>query len=157
MKEATATGKTNKLKYTSAAKMQEAVDAYFADCEGRPLTDESGEPILNKNGSPVIVGAHPPTVTGLALWLGFKTRQSLLNYQQRGDKFDDILTVAKSKCEEYAERRLFDRDGVNGAKFSLANNFKGWSEKPEQSSEKSEKELPQLYNALMEADKNDVH
>lgn len=77
--------------------------------------------------------------------------------QHRSDKFNDILTVAKSKCEEYAERRLFDRDGVNGAKFSLANNFKGWSEKPEQPSEKSEKELPQLYNALMEADENDVH
>lgn len=137
--------------------MQEAVDAYFADCEGRPLTDENGEPILNKNGSPVIVGAHPPTVTGLALWLGFKTRQSLLNYQHRSEKFNDILTVAKSKCEEYAERRLFDRDGVNGAKFSLANNFKGWSEKSEQSSEKSDKELTQLYNALMEAGENDVH
>lgn len=118
--------------------MQEAINEYFADCEGRPLTDESGEPILNKNGSPVIVGAHPPTVTGLALWLGFKTRQFLLNYQHRGDKFDDILTVAKSRCEEYAERRLFDRDGVNGAKFSLANNFKGWSEKPENNSDSKE-------------------
>lgn len=137
--------------------MQEAVNAYFADCEGRPLTDESGEPILNKNGSPVIVGAHPPTVTGLALWLGFKTRQSLLNYQHRTAAFNDILTAAKSRCEEYAERRLFDRDGVNGAKFSLANNFKGWNEKSEPSSEKSKKELPQLYNALMEADENDVH
>ncbi len=118
--------------------MQEAVDAYFTDCEGRPLKDESGEVVLNKNGSPVIVGAHPPTVTGLALWLGFKTRQSLLNYQHRSDRFNDILTVAKSKCEEYAERRLFDRDGVNGAKFSLANNFKGWSEKPENNSDSKE-------------------
>lgn len=136
--------------------MQEAIDAYFADCEGRPLTDESSEPILNKNGSPVIVGAHPPTVTGLALWLGFKTRQSLLNYQHRSDKFNDILTVAKSRCEEYAERRLFDRDGVNGAKFSLANNFKGWSEKPENVSERSENELPKLYAALTEEDGNDV-
>lgn len=137
--------------------MQEAVDAYFADCEGRPLTDENGEVVLNKNGSPVIVGDHPPTVTGLALWLGFKTRQSLLNYQHRTAAFNDVLTIAKSKCEEYAERRLFDRDGVNGAKFSLANNFKGWSEKPEQSADKSETEFPQLYNALMEADENDVH
>ena len=118
--------------------MQEAIDEYFADCEGRPLKDESGEVVLNKNGSPVIVGAHPPTVTGLALWLGFKTRQSLLNYQHRSDRFNDILTVAKSKCEEYAERRLFDRDGVNGAKFSLANNFKGWSEKPENNSDSKE-------------------
>ena len=118
--------------------MQEAVDAYFADCEGRPLTDESGEVVLNKNGSPVIVGAHPPTVTGLALWLGFKTRQSLLNYQHRSDKFNDVLTVAKSKCEEYAERRLFDRDGVNGSIFYLASIFKGWSEKPENNSDSKE-------------------
>lgn len=136
--------------------MQEAVEAYFVDCEGRPLTDENGDVVLNKNGSPVIVGDHPPTVTGLALWLGFKTRKSLLDYQHRSEKFNDILTVAKSKCEEYAERRLFDRDGVNGAKFSLAYNFKGWNENSKQSADKSVKELPQLYNALMEADKNDV-
>lgn len=42
----------------------------------------------------MIVGAHPPTVTGLALALGFKTRQSLLNYQARSDKFNDIITEA---------------------------------------------------------------
>jgi hypothetical protein len=31
--------------------------------------------------------------------------------------------------EQYAEERLFDKDGANGAKFSLANNFEGWKEK----------------------------
>ena len=31
--------------------------------------------------------------------------------------------------ECYAEERLFDKDGANGAKFSLANNFEGWREK----------------------------
>lgn len=123
-------GKTNKPKYSSAAKMQEAIDAYFADCEGQTLTDENGEIVLDKSGRPVIVGAHPPTVTGLALALGFRSRQSLLNYQARSKAFDDIITVAKSRCEEYAERRLYDRDGVNGAKFSLTNNFKGWSDRP---------------------------
>jgi hypothetical protein len=30
--------------------------------------------------------------------------------------------------EAYAESRLFDKDGANGAKFSLANNFRGWKE-----------------------------
>ena len=29
--------------------------------------------------------------------------------------------------EEYAESRLFDRDGSGGAQFSLRNNFKGWN------------------------------
>lgn len=120
-------GKTNKPKYNSAAAMQAAIDAYFADCEGHPLVNDGGETVRDKNGVPVIIDAHPPTVTGLALALGFKTRQSLLNYQARSKAFDDIITLAKSRCEEYAERRLYDRDGVNGAKFSLANNFKGWN------------------------------
>ena len=110
--------------------MSEAIEKYFKGCEGHPLTDDNGDTVYDKNGNPVIIGVHPPTVTGLALALGFKTRQSLLNYQARTDKFNDIITVAKSRCEEYAESRLYDRDGVNGAKFSLMNNFKGWRPKP---------------------------
>ena len=131
MREVIVTGKTNKLKYATAAEMSRAVDAYFEDCKGRPFTVD-GEVVTDKYGQPVIIGAHPPTVTGLALWLGFKTRQSLLNYQARSKAFDDVITTAKTRCEEYAERRLYDRDGVNGAKFSLSNNFKGWSDKPPQ-------------------------
>lgn len=111
--------------------MSEAIEAYFKDCEGHTITDENGEIVTDKHGVPVVIGTHPPTVTGLALWLGFKTRQSLLNYQARSKAFDDVLTMAKSRCEEYAERRLYDRDGVNGAKFSLVNNFNGWSNSPD--------------------------
>lgn len=129
-KEVKITGKTNPLRYKSAAEMSAAIEKYFKDCEGHVLTDSGGKTVYDKNGEPVIVGAHPPTVTGLALALGFKTRQSLLNYQARSDKFNDVIIIAKSRCEEYAERRLYDRDGVNGAKFSLTNNFKGWREKP---------------------------
>lgn len=50
----------------------------------------------------------------------------------RQKEFADTIIRAKSRIEEYAEARLFDRDGVNGAKFSLINNFRGWGEKPEQ-------------------------
>ena len=41
----------------------------------------------------------------------------------------DTITRAKTRIEQYAEERLFDKDGANGAKFSLANNFEGWKEK----------------------------
>ncbi|KAA5659602.1 hypothetical protein F3G60_33715, partial [Pseudomonas aeruginosa] len=68
---------------------------------------------------------HPPTVTGLALALGFNSRQSLLNYQGKAE-FMDTITRAKARVEQYTEERLFDRDGSNGAQFSLRNNFKGW-------------------------------
>lgn len=139
-----------KPKYKNAAELSEAVEKYFEDCKGHAVTDSDGEVATNKYGVPIIIGSHPPTVTGLALALGFKTRQSLLDYQAKSAAFNDIITVAKSRCEEYAESRLYDRDGVNGAKFSLTNNFKGWREKSESVPE-AEAEKPLLYKAL-EAD-----
>jgi hypothetical protein len=45
--------------------------------------------------------------------------------------FNDAITRAKARVEAYAESRLFDKDGANGAKFSLSNNFHGWAEKKE--------------------------
>ncbi len=114
-----------KLKYSSPEEMQEAINAYFKDCEGMPLTDAEGKVLLNKYGEPVIIGAKPLTVTGLALALGFTTRQSLLNYQGRG-QFQKIIEAAKLRIENYAEMRLYDKDGWNGAKFNLQNNFRKW-------------------------------
>lgn len=114
------------LKYETAEEIQFVIDRYFEKCQGDLLKDEDGEPIYDKHGQPVIIG-KPPTVTGLALALGFTSRQALLNYQERIEFVDTIL-IAKSRIEEYTEARLFDRDGVNGAKFSLTNNFKGWKD-----------------------------
>lgn len=111
------------LKYKTVDALQAAIDAYFQDCQGKPLLDKDGTAVTDKYGEPVIIGAHPPTVTGLALALGFTGRQALLNYQGR-KQFMDTITRAKSRCEEYAESRLFDRDGSRGAQFSLEHNFR---------------------------------
>ena len=113
-------------KYKTVAELQAAIDQYFEDCKGKPLLDDDGNAILTKHGNPIILGAKPPTVTGLALAFGFATRQSLLNYQGR-KQFLDTITRAKSRCEEYAESRLYDRDGSRGAEFSLKYNFR-WDE-----------------------------
>jgi hypothetical protein len=74
--------------------------------------------------------SEPPTITGLALALGFNSRTSLLNYEDK-EEFLNTITRAKARVEKYAESRLFDKDGANGAKFSLANNFRNWKEKQE--------------------------
>lgn len=134
------------LKYKTVQELQEAIDDYFKACEGKPLQDDNGELIYDKHGQPVIIGQKPPTVTGLALALGFTTRQSLLNYQAK-KQFVDTITRAKSRCEDYAESRLFDRDGAMGAKFSLSNNFKGWSEKS-QSEDDASGQLETLIKGL---------
>ena len=112
--------------YKSKEEIQEKIDKYFEECEGKVLEDKDGNPILNKYGGVIIMGNKPPTVTGLALALGFTSRQALLNYQGK-EEFVDTITRAKSRVERYAEERLFDRDGSNGAQFSLKNNFKGWN------------------------------
>lgn len=110
-------------KWKSVKAMQEAIDAYFKKCEGEPLIVD-GAVAVDKYGSPIIINVRPPTVTGLALSLGFTGRQALIDYQGRPE-FADTVTRAKSRCEEYAESRLYDKDGANGAKFSLGCNF-GW-------------------------------
>lgn len=127
----------NKRKFNSPEEMQTKIDAYFEECKGEVLLDKYGEPIFDKYGEPVIHGAKPLTVTGLALALGFTTRQALLNYQGRGE-YKAIIEAAKLKIENYAEMRLYDRDGWNGARFNLQNNFRAWdADKPVQDTKKA--------------------
>ena len=114
--------------YKTVEEMREKIDAYFNYCMGEYVRDEDGKIETDKNDNPIMTKQIPPTITGLALALGFTGRQSLLNYEDK-EEFMDTIKRAKSRIEQYAEERLFDRDGVNGAKFNLSNNFKGWSEK----------------------------
>ena len=114
--------------YNSVEEMQAKIDAYFTECEGEIVYDKEGNPLIDKYGYPIRFGVRPLTITGLALALGFTSRQALLNYQAKPE-FVDTVTRAKAFVEQYAEERLYDKDGANGAKFSLANNFEGWREK----------------------------
>ena len=126
-------------KYKSVEEIEDKIEQYFESCEGEPLIDDEGNQVVNKYGYPCwIKPPKPPTVTGLALALGFTTRLSLLNYQGKKE-FMNTITRAKTKIEEYAESRLFDRDGSNGAQFSLRNNFKGWNGEQEKSQDEMEK------------------
>ncbi len=114
--------------YKRVEEIQAKIDDYFKSCEGEILKDEDGNVLTDKYGVPIKFNDKPPTITGLALALGFTSRQALLNYQAK-EAFVDTITRAKARVEAYAEARLFDKDGANGAKFSLANNFEGWREK----------------------------
>lgn len=131
-------------KYKSKEEIEEKIEKYFKDCEGYALTDKAGNPVFDKHENPIIVGQRPPTITGLALALGFTSRQALLDYQAKKE-FLDTITRAKTRVEQYTEERLFDRDGTNGAQFSLRNNFKGWNRLEER---KMEIELLKLESQL---------
>lgn len=118
-------------KYKTPEEMQEKIEAYFESCKGKVLRDADGEPIINKYGEAVIVDAHPLTVMGLTLALGFNSRQSLLNYKGKNAGFREVITQAKARIEQYAEEQLFSKDSFAGARFTLQNNF-GWIEKEDE-------------------------
>lgn len=115
--------------YNTKEEMQLLIDKYFEDSKGKMLLDHDDNPILNK-GYPIYVDSYPLTITGLALALGFTSRQAILNYQDKPE-FVDTLTRAKLYIENYANQRLYDKEGVQGAKFTLTNNYEGYKEKTE--------------------------
>ena len=122
------------FKESDAPRIQKQIDDYFDSLKGHPILNSDGTAMVNKRGEPVFVPDKPPTSAGLCRALGFKSRQTLLNYRKKEGKIKDVLDGAMLRIEEYTETRLFDRDGFGGARFSLTNNF-GWVEKPEQSVE----------------------
>lgn len=115
-------------KWSSPKKMEEAIEEYFEACEGTPVYDGEGKLIVVK-GSIVYKDRKPPTVSGLAYYLGFQSTQSLFDYQKE-EKFSAIITRAKLRIESYLEERLMDRDGQRGAEFNLRCNY-GWNDKKE--------------------------
>lgn len=93
-------------KYETPEEMQAAIDAYFAE-------------------------EDTPTVTGLALALGFESRHGLLYYENDKEGFLTTIKRAKARIEAHYEKDLVTRNGsVTGLIFNLKNNF-GWKDAQE--------------------------
>jgi len=69
-----------------------------------------------------------PTISGLALWLGFDDRQSIRDYIGRNDGYSCLIKRAVARIEAIHEGRMYDAQCV-GSIFWLKN--RGWSDKCE--------------------------
>lgn len=136
--------KGQKRRFVSPQHLQCMVDEYFESCNG-PLLDRYGNLVYDKEGRLVKTQVKPWTVSGLALYLGISTNtlkqyklgriDSLLD-EMKADTddymtFSSVVLKAKQKIESYAEQRLYDRDGQQGARFVLDNAF-NWVSRKEQ-------------------------
>ncbi len=136
--------KGQKRRFVSPEHLQCMVNEYFESCNG-PLLDRYGNLVYNKEGQLVKTQVEPWTVSGLALYLGVSTvtlkqyrlgRIDSLLDEMRADTddymtFSSVVLKAKQKIESYAEKRLYDRDGSQGARFVLDNAF-NWVSRKEQ-------------------------
>ena len=102
-------------KFETPEELDNQIDAYFLSLEYGE--DEYGN-TLRKS----------PTITGLALFLGFCDRQSLYDYQNRPE-FSCIIKKARCMVEQGYEEALLTK-GSTGAIFALKN--MGWNDKVEQ-------------------------
>jgi hypothetical protein len=117
--------------FKTAEELETKINEYFTQCEPRPWLSKDGEPCENKHGEAIMLPGKPPTITGLALFLGFNTRAALRTYRGKSE-FVSAITRAKSRIEEYAESRLYDKDGCRGAMFYLSLNAEGWKEEKDE-------------------------
>lgn len=94
------------------------IEEYFEEC-----TASAGEEKSAKV-------SRPPTLTGLALALGFNSRSELLEF--RGSKRDtELIENAKLRIENFNEEKLFEKDYARSAIFNLTNSYAA-SETPEE-------------------------
>ena len=114
--------------FRSAEEVNAKIEHYFRSCEPVQAVDDECAPVFDKNGAPVYaVQEVPLTVSGLAIALGFGSREELLSY--RGKSFaENAIRSALLRIENYAEERLFDKGQSSGAKYFLEGNFKAWGE-----------------------------
>lgn len=101
--------------YETAEDIVKEIDAYFEYIKG----ENNGEESLRE--------PEPATITGLALYLGFASRQSLLDYVEK-EEFSFAIKRGKLRIEHEYEKRLH-QNNPTGAIFGLKN--MEWSDKTE--------------------------
>lgn len=138
--------------YATVEALEAKINEYFdQEIAPKQLKDENGEPmwtgipVLTKSGRPqkrdgqivyepgskrpVMGSPKPPTVAGLALYLGFSDYRSVYkNAFRENREFNHVIKNAISRIADYAQQQLFVGQST-GAIFWLKNH--GWRDRSE--------------------------
>lgn len=105
-------------KFSSADELEKLVDTFFKQLEGKKRATQKTP--ATKTAEP-----KPATLTGLALHLGFHSREQFERYESKG-KFAANLKRARLRIEAIYEKKLH-QSTFGGAIFALKN--LGWADK----------------------------
>ena len=117
-----------KYKFTTANELDALIAQYFEHIKG--VSHQEERPGKTVRSKPVSVTVwdrepEPATVAGLALYLGFSSRQALEICEAKG-KYASVLKRARLRIEELYEKKLHTQY-TSGAIFALKS--MGWNER----------------------------
>jgi len=103
-------------KWDNASDLEKAIDDYFnGECRTKSIT-------IGKGLDAITIDVPVPTITGLAIHLGFESRQSFYDYEKE-EGFSYTIKRARLFIEREYEEQLHGNN-VTGAIFALKN--MGW-------------------------------
>jgi hypothetical protein len=118
-------------KYETEEQLIEVIQEYFNKCVPTPITIEGkdGEEhiLTTKTGKPCLI-PNPPTTAGLALHLGYASRQSLYDLKKK-EEFSYTIKRAVLLIEDYHEKSIAIGENCTGSIFWLKNH--NWKDKQE--------------------------
>jgi hypothetical protein len=119
----------SKYKFTLAPELEGLIAGYFKYIEGEYHEEE--KPGKTARSKPIKQKVYdrepePPTFAGLALFLGFSTRQQLETYEAKG-RHSALLKTARLRIEAAYEKKLHSQSASSGAIFALKS--MGWNER----------------------------
>lgn len=112
-----------KLKIPDVEIMQTKIDEYFNNCPDKVTLSCFDK----NNGEWFEYYKITPTISGLALYLGFSSRKAFYDYENKLE-FSDTIKKARFRIENEYEKQLYN-DKCTGAIFALKN--LGWKDKTE--------------------------
>jgi hypothetical protein len=113
--------------FTKSKELSNHIEAYFRYIEGEYRPEEKTHAEVNGQKKICLREPEPATITGLALFLGFNSRDAFDDYEKTG-KFANTLKRGRLKVEAIYEKKLHHQSSA-GAIFALKS--MGWNEKPE--------------------------
>lgn len=136
-----------KPKITDVEVMQAKIDEYFKNCPDKVTLSCFDK----NNGEWVEYNKITPTISGLALFLGFCSRSAFYEYENKYPEFQDTIKKARFRIENEYEKQLYN-DKCTGAIFALKN--LGWKDKTETEVTASETTQEAFLKHLKELGKN---
>lgn len=109
--------------YNTPEELESKINEYFTNCPDKRMVK-----LRDSEGGEYIDYVPCFTVCGLALYLGFVSRQSMYDYDKRNDAFSYIIKKARCAIEKNYEMNL-QNPQCAGSIFALKN--MGWKDKQE--------------------------